>query len=280
MAGYTKLFSSLIHSTIWREADHIRIVWITMLAMADRDGVVEASVPGLADASRVTLGQCREALASLSSPDPDSRTPDFEGRRIEQVDGGWVLLNHAKYREQLSREQKRAATAARVRKHRQEKRGNVTSDESNASGNAFGVVGNANVTPVTKSNASNAIPDASPSPSPTPDTKEEAAAETNRGGRRQLPGDVPCPSDLKLSPSQVSTLSIGIGIEQWAIDLMTTEFISSSQADPTDKRPLVAWSKCLSKAITGNWNSGKRPKKQAAEGERPSMTAEEAGIPL
>jgi hypothetical protein len=127
MAGYTKLFSSIIHSTIWREADHIRIVWITMLAMADRDGVVESSVPGLADASRVTLGECREALAALMAPDPDSRTPDNEGRRIAPIDGGWELLNYNKYREKLSKEQKRAATAERVARHR--KRKSVTSEQ-------------------------------------------------------------------------------------------------------------------------------------------------------
>lgn len=32
------------------------------------------------------------------SPDKWSRTTDNEGRRIEPIDGGWRLLNHAKYR--------------------------------------------------------------------------------------------------------------------------------------------------------------------------------------
>ena len=53
MSGYTKLHSNIIHSTIWRAPNHVRLVWITMLALCDRDGVVEASVPGLADAARV-----------------------------------------------------------------------------------------------------------------------------------------------------------------------------------------------------------------------------------
>jgi hypothetical protein len=38
----------------------------------------------------------------LLSPDPDSRTEDYEGRRIEVVDGGWRLINHAKYRAKMS----------------------------------------------------------------------------------------------------------------------------------------------------------------------------------
>jgi hypothetical protein len=82
MAGFAKLFSSIVHSTIWREDDHVRIVWITMLALANKHGVVEASVPGLADASRVSLEQCEEALKKLESPDQYSRSQDFEGRRV------------------------------------------------------------------------------------------------------------------------------------------------------------------------------------------------------
>ena len=43
MPGYTKLFNSILASTIWRADDKTRIVWITLLAMADKHGIVEAS---------------------------------------------------------------------------------------------------------------------------------------------------------------------------------------------------------------------------------------------
>jgi len=98
MAGWTKLYSSIVTSTIWREPDNVRLVWITMLAMADRKGAVEASVPGLADMARVTLADCVSALERLAEPDKWSRSQENEGRRIVAVDGGWLLLNHAKYR--------------------------------------------------------------------------------------------------------------------------------------------------------------------------------------
>jgi hypothetical protein len=45
---FTKLFSSITESTVWDEPDRVRLVWITMLAMADKHGRVWASVPGLA----------------------------------------------------------------------------------------------------------------------------------------------------------------------------------------------------------------------------------------
>lgn len=118
MAGYTKLFSSIVGSTIWREDSDTRVVWVTMLALADQGGVVEASVPGLADLARVSVEQAKIALAKFMAPDEYSRTPDFEGRRIEPVDGGWLILNHGKYREKLSAEYKKARAAMRQKRHR------------------------------------------------------------------------------------------------------------------------------------------------------------------
>ena len=107
MPGYTKLFSSIVHSTIWREPHHVRLVWITMLAISDKNGIVEASVPGLADLSRVTLDECKDALNRMQQPDEYSRSTNHEGRRIGCVDGGWLLLNHAKYRERLKADDER-----------------------------------------------------------------------------------------------------------------------------------------------------------------------------
>jgi hypothetical protein len=95
---FTKLFSSITASTIWAARDQTRIVWITMLAMADQHGRVWASIPGLANIARVPIDACEAALEELKSPDKYSRTKDHDGRRIEDIDGGWRLLNHGKYR--------------------------------------------------------------------------------------------------------------------------------------------------------------------------------------
>ena len=64
-----------------------------MLAMADSKGRVWASIPGLANRARVTVAQVENALATFKAPDQYSRTPDNEGRRVEDIDGGWRLLN-------------------------------------------------------------------------------------------------------------------------------------------------------------------------------------------
>jgi hypothetical protein len=108
---FTKLFSSITESTIWCEPHGTRLVWVTMLAMADRMGRVWASMPGLANRARVTELECQIALDTLLAPDRHSRTPDNEGRRIEPIPGGWRLLNYMKYRdmrdEEATRESKR-----------------------------------------------------------------------------------------------------------------------------------------------------------------------------
>jgi len=96
-----------------------------MLAMADRKGRVWASVPGLANRARVAVEDTRAALITLLAPDPDSRTTDHDGRRIEPMDGGWMLLNYLKYREMRDEdtraEQNRAAQATfRSKQNKQE----------------------------------------------------------------------------------------------------------------------------------------------------------------
>ena len=102
MMGYTKLFSEIIMSTVWREPDHIRILWITMLALKDRWHFVNASLPGLADAAKISIKDCEDALSVLSSPDKHSRSSEYEGRRIETCEGGWLILNGEKYRNKMS----------------------------------------------------------------------------------------------------------------------------------------------------------------------------------
>lgn len=113
MSGYTKLFGSILDSTVW-ELPHTTVrVWVTLLAMADRHGEIQASVPGLAHRSRVTLKETKKALDAFLSPDEYSRTPDQEGRRIEPIDGGWRLVNHEKYTRMMSEEDRRARGAER-----------------------------------------------------------------------------------------------------------------------------------------------------------------------
>jgi hypothetical protein len=117
-SSFTKLHASILDSSIWGESHATRIVWITMLAMADADGVVHASVGGLARRAVVSREECEAALATFLAPDPDTRDGST-GERIATVPGGWHLLNYKQYRERRTESQ--IATAERVAKHRRNK---------------------------------------------------------------------------------------------------------------------------------------------------------------
>ena len=115
MVGFTKLHAKIIHSSIWQENAETCKVWVTMLAMAGRDGVVEASISGLARASNLPIEAVEAALKLFLGPDPYS-SDGTTGERIEVVPGGWLLLNHHNYRDLRTKEQ--IATAERVARHR------------------------------------------------------------------------------------------------------------------------------------------------------------------
>ena len=93
-----------------------------MLVLKDRDQVVNCSVPGLADFARVSLDACEAALKKLSSPDKYSRSEEFDGRRIEKVDGGWKILNGQKYRDKLSLEERREYKRVKAIEYRKRKK--------------------------------------------------------------------------------------------------------------------------------------------------------------
>lgn len=128
---FTKLFSSITSSTVWMEPAGTRLVWIAMLANCDRKGRVFAALPGLAHLARVTLPEAEAAIATFLAPDPYSRTADFEGRRIADIDGGWQLLNHEKYRAIRDEETVRESKREHMRRKREgDESGKSTSTKS------------------------------------------------------------------------------------------------------------------------------------------------------
>lgn len=118
---YTKLFDTILDSTVWQQPLHIKVVWITLLAKKDRDGRVWCSIPGLARCAGVTLDQVQEALECFKATDELSTTTAFEGRRIQAMEGGWVILNATKYDDMCGAEDRRAYWALKQREARARK---------------------------------------------------------------------------------------------------------------------------------------------------------------
>ena len=116
--AWTKLFHSITASTIWSEPNATRICWITMLAIADRDGYVGASIPGLATIARLTIEEVEIALAAFQAPDKYSRNQAHEGRRIETAPRGWTILNYGEFRDLRDEDARREFERERKRKQR------------------------------------------------------------------------------------------------------------------------------------------------------------------
>jgi hypothetical protein len=108
---FTKLYSSLCLSSVWSEDVNTRVLWITLLASCDRNGFVFGSPVGLAAVARLPLKAVKDSLQKLASPDKESSdldiNPSNEGRRIRPVDGGWQLINYARYRDMRDSDERR-----------------------------------------------------------------------------------------------------------------------------------------------------------------------------
>jgi len=119
---YTKVFRSIYDGTL---ADNWQalVTFQQLLILADADGVVDMTVGAISRTTGIPLEILQAGIGHLEKPDPQSRTPDMEGRRIARLDPhrewGWFLVNFKKYKELRSRDEKRDADRERMRQKRQ-----------------------------------------------------------------------------------------------------------------------------------------------------------------
>lgn len=92
----------------------------------NEDGFVQfAGIGNLAHRARVSIDAAHEAVRCLEGADPNSSDPENDGRRLERVPGGWMVLNAKKYAELATRAVEREHTRERVRLHRASKKAKV-----------------------------------------------------------------------------------------------------------------------------------------------------------
>lgn len=99
---YAKIYASMFKGTLYGKPGPL-LVWCYMLANKDKGGFVDEHPEVIAGATGLELEEVRKAIAFLEAPDPDSRTPDLEGCRLERIDDhrdwGWRIVNSQKYKE-------------------------------------------------------------------------------------------------------------------------------------------------------------------------------------
>ena len=139
---FVKLDVGILDSTLWIEKDQ-RDVFLTALLMAEpREfkeplqqievdsmaltgfkappgwyGFVAAAGGGIVRRSLTEHFSGMKALRALGSPDVESRSKDFEGRRLIRIDGGYAILNFMAYRD---RDYGAAERMRRMRERRKE----------------------------------------------------------------------------------------------------------------------------------------------------------------
>lgn len=142
---FVKLDCGILNSSLWSQND-VRSVFLTALLMATPRhfdipqkqiavdslketgfvvppgdyGFIEAAGQGILHLAHVSQSAGMKALRLLGEPEADSRSKDFQGRRLVRVDGGFIALNYSKYRE------KDYSAASRMKRYRARKRYGVT----------------------------------------------------------------------------------------------------------------------------------------------------------
>ncbi len=267
---FTKLFSSITDSTIWDESPEVCKVWVTMLAMADRDGHIGASVPGLANRARVSVDVVLKALEKFMAPDPYSRTKDHEGRRIEESERGWRLLNHARFREKLTEEKDRERKRTWARNRRAKTEQDAEENEEADRGDDCRVDGDVDDVDVYSSTVDGVDVDVDEQPLRRRLPSVSASASAS-GDLKKEEALIPCPPDLELNEAQAANLEMTAGCPRWAQKQIAAKFRGRYLADESDRRTLVVWRKGLNTATASIWSDTKqRPQppepEQAAPG--------------
>lgn len=108
---YVKIFAQMYDGTLCTAGPWQALVTFQqLLILADTEGVVDMTAVAIHRRTTVPLDIIEKGLAALMLPDPDSRTPVEDGRRIVPVSEGrswgWRVVNYEHYRK-LKREEDR-----------------------------------------------------------------------------------------------------------------------------------------------------------------------------
>jgi len=118
---FAKIFSQIFDSSI--SADYVvRHVFMDLLVLADRDGVVDMTLDAIARRTNVPEDIVAHAIDQLMCFDRQSRSPEENGRRLVLLDSrrawGWQIVNYEHYRQIRDEESRRAYFRDKKREQR------------------------------------------------------------------------------------------------------------------------------------------------------------------
>ncbi len=119
---FGKIFESIYDGSLHGDWKSL-VVFEQLIILSDCDGVVDVTPRALAARTGIPLEIIEHGLQSLEEPDEESRSAELEGRRIVRLDDhrswGWRIVNHAQYRDTVSKSDARTKAAERKRRQRE-----------------------------------------------------------------------------------------------------------------------------------------------------------------
>src|SRR3990167_6859575 len=104
LAGFSKLFNTMWGGSLYGRFE-ASATFMVLLSLCDRNGVVDMTPEAIAGTTGWPIAFIRKGISELISPDPRSRTPDEEGRRLvaidEHRDWGWRITTYQKHRDEM-----------------------------------------------------------------------------------------------------------------------------------------------------------------------------------
>ena len=98
MKEFIKLYETFWRGTLAKEGLHTRVLFLAMIQLADNEGILKESPANLADYAGMSVEEAEDALLVLQKPDPSSRTPDQDGRRVLDLGKNhWAVVNYSLY---------------------------------------------------------------------------------------------------------------------------------------------------------------------------------------
>lgn len=164
---YGKIFDSMYEGTLYGHWQAI-VTLQQMLVLCNSDGVIDMTPQAISARTSIPLEIITKGIEVLAAPDPYSRTPGEDGKRILCLDEhrpwGWSIVNYRKYQQIRSRAEKLEIDRERIANKRKANNNNNVAKSSDSSPPVADVAPTTTTTTTTKeTHSAFALPDWIPS---------------------------------------------------------------------------------------------------------------------
>jgi hypothetical protein len=124
---FIPIWEDFWNSSIMEAPVGVRFLFMTMMKMCDKEGRFRSTIPNLARVANMPTQDVEAAIRVLTSPDPNSTTPDHDGQRVIQTGPNlWWIPNVPLYRKKFKLYRDRKLAAARQERFREKNKDSVT----------------------------------------------------------------------------------------------------------------------------------------------------------